>query len=329
VHPKAKGRLYFDPGIPEARRFVEDSILDAVHRYDVDGVHFDDFFYPYPVAGEDFADDASFRRHGGGLTRADWRRANVDTFVRETAERIRAAKPWVQFGVSPFGIWRNRATDPAGSDTRGLQSYDAIHADTRRWVRERWLDYVVPQLYWHIGFDVADYATLLRWWTGTVAGTGVRLYIGQADYRVGEKGPWSEPDQLTRQLALNREHGTDGSVHFSARQIRADRLGAVTRYSGAHYAAPALPPPVPRLTAAPPPAPAITGVRRTGEAFTVAFTAPAAAASWALYDGAGALRATGRAGAAAPTAAGPPGTYCLTVLDRSANESAPVAFVSP
>jgi hypothetical protein len=118
-------------------------------------------------------------------------------------------------------------------------------------------------------------------------------------------------------------------VHFSARQIRADRLGAVTRYSAAHYAAPALPPPVPRLTAAPPQRPAVTGVRRTGETFTVAFTAPAGATSWALYDGAGALVATGRAGAAAPTAAGPPGTYCLTVLDRSANEGPPAAFVSP
>jgi uncharacterized lipoprotein YddW (UPF0748 family) len=318
VHPKAGrgSRLYYDPGLPEARRHVEDAILDAVTRYDLDGVHFDDFFYPYPKAGEDFADDASFARHGGGLSRADWRRANVDTFVREMSERIRAAKPWVQFGISPFGIWRNEQTDPEGSATRGLQSHDAIYADTRTWIRQRWLDYVVPQLYWHIGFDVADYATLLRWWTGTVAGTGVKLYIGQADYRVGEKGPWSQPDQLTRQLALNRQLGAEGSVHFSAKQIRADRLGAATRYREAHYAAPALPPVLPRLAAAPRAAPQVTSVRRDGARVTATLARPAA---WALYRADGALAATGRGAAAAA-----PGAACLTVLDRSGNESAPV-----
>ena len=320
VHPKGdKGRLYYDPGLPGARRFVEDSILDAVTRYDIDGVHFDDFFYPYPKAGEDFADDASFAKHGGGLSRADWRRANVDTFVREMSERIRAAKPWVQFGISPFGIWRNTSTDPAGSATRGLQSHDAIYADTRTWVRERWLDYVVPQLYWHIGFGAADYATLLRWWTATVKGTGVKLYVGQADYRVGEKGPWRQPDQLTRQLALNRELGAEGSVHFSAKQLRADRLGAVSRYRDAYYAGPALPPVPPRLAAASPP-PAITEVRRDGDRVVATL---AAAAQWALYRADGTLAATGRgAEAAAPAGA------CLTVLDRSGNESVPRA-VSP
>src|SRR4051794_2622863 len=314
--PSGPGRKSLRPGHPEARRYVEDSILDAVTRYDVDGVHFDDFFYPYPVAGEDFADDASFARYGGGRSRADWRRDNVDTFVREMGERIRAAKPWVQFGISPFGTWRNRSTDPAGSDTRGLQSHDAIYADTRTWVRQRWLDYIVPQLYWHIGFDVADYATLLRWWTRTVAGTGVRLYIGQADYRVGEKGAWRQPDQLTRQLSLNRELGADGSVHFSAKQVRADRLGAVSRYRAAHYAAPALPPVAARLTAAAPPAPAVSGVRRDGDRVVATL---AAAAPWALFGSDGALIATGRG----PEAAGR-GAACLTVLDRAGNLSPPV-----
>ncbi|HEX5995235.1 MAG TPA: family 10 glycosylhydrolase, partial [Jiangellales bacterium] len=135
-------RLYYDPGIPEARKFVEDSILEAVERYDVDGVHFDDFFYPYPEGG-DFPDGASYARYGKGVDKSQWRRNNVDTFVREMSERIKALKPWVRFGISPFGIWRNKATDPAGSATSGLQSYDAIYADTRKWVREKWLDYIV------------------------------------------------------------------------------------------------------------------------------------------------------------------------------------------
>jgi len=132
-----RARLYFDPGIPAARAFVEDAMLEAVKRYDVDGVHFDDFFYPYPEGGgNEFDDDASFAlRADRSQSRADWRRANVDTLVREMNQRIKQLKPWVKFGISPFGIWRNRETDRAGSDTHGLQSYDAIYADTRTWVR--------------------------------------------------------------------------------------------------------------------------------------------------------------------------------------------------
>src|SRR4051812_27124745 len=120
AYPKGKAaRLYYDPGNPAARRYVEDAMLEAVQRYDVDGVHFDDFFYPYPVAGQDFPDDASYARYGAGRSRADWRRANVDTLIREMSERIKALKPWVKFGISPFGIWRNRTSDPSGSDSDG------------------------------------------------------------------------------------------------------------------------------------------------------------------------------------------------------------------
>jgi uncharacterized lipoprotein YddW (UPF0748 family) len=261
----------------------------------------------------------------------------VDTLVREMSERIKAAKPWVKFGISPFGIWRNTSTDPAGSATRGLQSYDAIYADTRLWVRRQWLDYVVPQLYWHIGFDKADYAVALPWWAKLVKDTRVQLYVGQGDYRIGEQGAWRDPTLLTRQLALNDRYAVAGSVHFSARQIRADRLGAVTRYRDAHYGSPALVPVMAHLPAAPPAAPEITEVRRATDGTTLTWRAGPGAAptSWALYrvePGAttAALVATGRsAGTAAdPTAA--PGreyTYCLTGLDRSFNEgpaSAPV-----
>jgi uncharacterized lipoprotein YddW (UPF0748 family) len=330
----AGARLYYDPGIPEARRHVEDAILDAVTRYDVDGVHFDDFFYPYPVAGQDFGDAASHARHGGGTDRAAWRRGNVDTFVREMAERIRAAKPWVAFGISPFGIWRNAATDPAGSPTRGLQSYDAIYADTRLWVRSEWLDYVVPQLYWPIGFEVADYAKLLPWWAETVAGTRVQLYIGQADYRVGEEGPWRDPAELDRQLALAVRHQVTGFVHFSAKQVRDDRLGAVTRYRDAHYAAPAVPPRLARLPAVAPAAPQVTQVRRDPSGtVTVGWRAGGGAppTSWALHrvdpDGVR-LVATGRTPTATDPAAPPQDRpYCLSVLDRAGTESAPAAAV--
>lgn len=330
-------RLYYDPGIPQARRFVEDSILDAVTRYEIDGVHFDDFFYPYPAAGQDFGDDASFARYGAGFaSRADWRRENVNTFVREMSERIKAAKPWVKFGISPFGIWRNRSTDPAGSATRGLQSYDTIYADTRLWVRKQWLDYIVPQLYWHIGFGKADYAKLVPWWTQQVAGTRVQLYVGQADYRVGERGAWRDPAQLARQLALNRRYGVAGSVHFSAKHLRADRLGAVSRYRAAHYATPALLPVMEHLPATAPPAPVIGLVRRTAGGVSVSWRGGpgTAATSFAIYraeagGGAALVGTVRRAGDGVQTwldGSAPPGrryAYCVTALDRLGAQSRP------
>ncbi|GAB7050370.1 glycoside hydrolase family 10 protein [Catenuloplanes indicus] len=343
VYPSENGRFYFNPGVPEARAFVEDSMLEAVEKYDVDGVHFDDFFYPYPEDGEDFPDDAAFAAHNRGIKdKGDWRRDNVNLLVKEMSEKIKQIKPWVKFGISPFGIWRNQGTDPEGSDSRGLQAYDEIYADTRTWVREGWLDYIVPQLYWNIGFDRADYARLLPWWTKTVAGTGVQLWIGQADYRAGEAGVWKEPDQLSKQLALNRTHPeVTGSVHFSAKQVKADKLGSVTRYAKDFYTTPALPAVMPQLPAAPPPAPSLTSAVRDPETGAVTVTGRAAEgakpASYALYrvDGDRAtLVATHRATDAAdqrwidPAAPAAPTTYCVTALDRSWNEGTPSASIT-
>ncbi|MEU4236998.1 family 10 glycosylhydrolase [Actinoplanes sp. NPDC026619] len=325
AYPKGKtGRLYFDPGIPAARKFVEDSMLEAVQKYDIDGVHFDDFFYPYPQAGEDFPDGASYAKYGAGKSRGDWRRANVDTLVREMGERIKQLKPWVKFGISPFGIWRNAETDPAGSASHGLEAYDAIYADTRKWVQEGWLDYIVPQLYWNIGFAKADYAKLLPWWVNLVKGTKVQLWIGQGDYRVGEKGAWSNPTEIDRHLDLDEKAGVQGEVHFSAKSVRSNRLGSVKLYSSHHYATPALPAVMTQLPAAPPAAPALTRAQRAGPALQFAASAPGAT-SWALYRVSGnraALVATGRSGIAVadPHPAAGPSVYCLTGVDRSGNE---------
>jgi uncharacterized lipoprotein YddW (UPF0748 family) len=338
AYPKGKtARLYYDPGNPAARKFVEDAMLEAVRKYDVDGVHFDDFFYPYPEAGQDFPDGRSFARYGQGRSRAQWRRDNVDTLVREMDQRIKELKPWVKFGISPFGIWRNRATDPQGSDSSGLEAYDAIYADTRKWVRQGWLDYIVPQLYWTIGFPKADYAKLLPWWSELVKGTGVQLWIGEGDYRVGEKGDWSDPAELDRQLTLNDRYGVQGQVHFSAQQIRADRLGATSRYRNRHYARPALVPLMKQLPAAAPGAPRLTGATRGEDGvlrFTTAEGAGPKAASWALYRVSGAaadLVNTGRAGrpVADPAPAAGPATYCLSGLDRSGNEGPVSLPLSP
>ncbi|MEU8620418.1 family 10 glycosylhydrolase [Streptomyces sp. NPDC048623] len=228
------GRMLYNPGLPEVRRHVQDAMLDAVRRYDIDALHWDDYFYPYPVAGQVVDDDAAFARYGTGFTdRAAWRRHNTDLLVSEMAARIRAVKPQVAFGISPFGIWRHQSTDPAGSATRaGVQTYDDLYADTRRWVREGWIDYVVPQLYWNIGFPSADYAELVRWWDGVARGTGVSLFIGEALYKVGDPAQpeaWRDPRELVRHVELARSYeNVGGHVYFAAREVAKDPLGALT-----------------------------------------------------------------------------------------------------
>lgn len=335
VYPKdkGKGRIYFDPGVPDARRYIEDAMLEPVARYDLDGIHFDDFFYPYPGGSDQEFDDAgSFAAYGKkAASKADWRRENVNALVREMNERIKATKPWVKFGISPFGIWRNKRTDPLGSPTTGLQSYDTIYADTRKWVREEWLDYIAPQLYWHIGFAKADYAKLLAWWSRVVSGTKVQLYIGQADYRVGQSGPWRDPAELDRQLSLNRKFDVAGSLHFRAESIRADRLGATSRYRDAHYADPALIPPMPQLPAHPPSAPEVVSVQRDGDQVSVRWRPGPGEppAAYAVYraDGnearlVGSVRGTGSGAQVWVDTTAGAGTdeYCVSGLDRSWNE---------
>lgn len=241
------GKLYYNPGLPEVRAFVQDAILDAVKKYPLDAVHFDDYFYPYPVAGLTFDDEAAYDAHGGAFPgRAAWRRDNVDRLVLETAARIKAVRPGTQFGISPFGVWRNASTDSRGSDTRALQSYDDIHADTRKWVREGWIDYVVPQLYWNIGLSVADYAKLVPWWAEVAKGSRTRLYLGEALYRAGDpaqSAAWQNPAELSDHLDLAAAHPqVRGHVFFAAKDVRTDRIGAMARVVADHYRQRADPP---------------------------------------------------------------------------------------
>ncbi|MFB7370947.1 glycoside hydrolase family 10 protein [Streptomyces sp. NPDC056222] len=242
------GKLYYNPGLPEVRRFVQDAMLDAVRRYDIDAVHWDDYFYPYPVAGETFDDDEAYEQYGGSFaSRAAWRRNNVDLLVSETAARIKEIDAKQIFGISPFGIWRNVSTDPAGSDTpMGFQSYDDLYADSRKWIREGWIDYVIPQLYWNIGFATADYATLVPWWDAVVRGTGVDLYIGEALYKCGDltqTTAWQDPQELSRHLTLAEDYaGVGGHCFFSASQVTSDRIGAMAAVVADHYPTAVLPP---------------------------------------------------------------------------------------
>ncbi|WP_248960229.1 glycoside hydrolase family 10 protein [Sphaerisporangium perillae] len=299
------GKLYYNPGLPEVRAFVQDAIMDAVTRYDIDGVHFDDYFYPYPVAGQEFNDADAFARHGAGFPdKAAWRRSNVDLLIQEMSRRVREEKPEIAWGVSPFGIWRNAATDPLGSATSGSQSYDNQHADTRGWVKKGWLDYVAPQIYWNIGLPAADYAALAPWWSQVVADTGTQLWVGQAAYKVGVAGQpaaWQDPAELSRHLTFNRDHPEiGGDIYYSAGDLRADRLGSTTRLQNDHYTRPALGPVLPRLASGTPPRrPSLTHARLTGKGVELSFHAThhAKPRLYAIYRFDGDDTATAGAGA--------------------------------
>lgn len=214
------GNLYFDPGIPEVRKLVIDGILEIIQNYDVDGIHFDDYFYP----GKDFKDSATYSKYGKAYSNInDWRRANVNTLIGDLSKAIKATGKNISFGISPFGIWANKSSDPLGSDTKGAESYYDQYADTLKWVKEGLLDYIAPQLYWNIGYSVADYSKLLTWWKNAVSGTGTKLYIGQAAYRAGSANPssaWYGTSEIIKQLQLNTAApGVAGSIFFSYKSL--------------------------------------------------------------------------------------------------------------
>lgn len=215
IHPEwfvtYNNQLYFDPALPESRRHICMVVADIVSRYDVDAIHMDDYFYPYPAKGVDFPDDASFARYGGGFTnRADWRRSNVNILIQKIHETIRGLKPWVKFGISPFGIYRNEKNDPLGSKTNGLQNYDDLYADVLLWARNGWVDYNIPQIYWQIGHSAADYETLVKWWAKNTENRP--LFIGQSVMNTVQNADPKNPsiNQLPRKMALERAYQTIG-----------------------------------------------------------------------------------------------------------------------
>ena len=191
------GKMYFNPGLPENREFIGKVVEDIVSRYDIDAIHFDDYFYPYPAKGKDFDDAAAFAKYGKGMARDDWRRHNVDLLIEELNTRIKKLKPWVRFGISPFGIWRNKTSDPRGSDTNGLQNYDAQYADVLLWEEKGWIDYLLPQLYWELDHKAASSRILADWWDEN-SGHNRHLYIGQDVERCISKGELGEKVEISR-----------------------------------------------------------------------------------------------------------------------------------
>ncbi|WP_297328866.1 family 10 glycosylhydrolase [uncultured Bacteroides sp.] len=237
-------QLFFDPALPESRRHISLVVGDIVSRYDVDAIHMDDYFYPYPTKGKDFPDDASFARYGGGFSnKGDWRRSNVNLLIKKVYETVRSAKPWVKFGVSPFGIYRNESSDPLGSKTKGLQNYDDLYADVLLWAREGWIDYNIPQVYWQIGHPVADYETLVKWWAKNTENRP--LFIGQSVMNTVQNADPTNPsiNQLPRKMALQRAYQTiGGSCQWPASAVVENAGNYRDALIAEYHKYPALPP---------------------------------------------------------------------------------------
>lgn len=214
---KYGNKWYYDPGIPEVKDYIVNTVSEVVRNYEVDGVHFDDYFYPAP----DFNDSKSFSMYGSG-NKEQWRRNNVNNMINDVHQAVKSINSSVDFGVSPAGIWRNRSNDSNGSNTSGGESYSKHYADTRHWIKNNLVDYVVPQVYWKIGHPKADYVTLVKWWSDQVRGTGVKLYIGQGIYKHGQ-GEYNGENvaaEIKSQINLNRKYpDIKGSIYFSARDI--------------------------------------------------------------------------------------------------------------
>jgi len=195
-----------NPGVPENRDYICSVAADIVSRYDIDGIHMDDYFYPYPVKGEHVPDGEQFRTYSNGITDiGDWRRYNVNLFIEQFYRTVKDIKPWVKVGISPFGIYRNKKNSPVGSDTNGTQNYDDLYADILLWVNNGWLDYNVPQIYWEIGNKAADYETLIRWWSRYASNRP--LFIGEDIERTVKHGDPQNPNlnQLPAKMRLHRE----------------------------------------------------------------------------------------------------------------------------
>ena len=202
---KYAGKIYFDPAYKENRDYISQIVKDIVMRYDVDAIHLDDYFYPYPVNGRPFPDNNSYSKFGKGMNRGDWRRQNVNLLIKQLHETIHETKPWVRLGISPFGIWRNKESDPNGSDTNGLQNYDDLYADVTLWAKNGWIDYLIPQLYWELEHKAASTLRLAHWWSDHA--NKRHIYLGQSVKTTMDKpdiGESKEKNQLAHKISLSR-----------------------------------------------------------------------------------------------------------------------------
>lgn len=241
-------QIYFDPGMPECRNYIRQVVKDIVTRYNVDAIHMDDYFYPYPISGEVFPDDETFRAYGASqgfdaTQKNAWRRNNVNLLISELKETIFKTKPWVRFGISPFGIYRNSSSHESGSKTSGLQNYDDLYADVLLWAKNSWIDYIVPQLYWEIGHKQADYSTLTKWWSEHV--NTEHLYIGQSVVRTMQAVDSKTGDQNQLRSKLEQVKATptiQGNCWWNGYDLLRNEGGILDSLKNNYYKYPALMP---------------------------------------------------------------------------------------
>lgn len=237
---------YINPGIPEARQYLVQEIMGVVEKYDIDGVHFDDYFYPYPVNGQPFEDSLTYAKYNDGITdKGDWRRSNINNFIKTLHANIVSEKPHVKFGVSPFGVWRNKKDDETGSDTyASIPSYDSIYADTRKWLDEGWIDYIAPQIYWSTKFKPASFSVLIPWWAEN--GADRHVYIGHAVYKINNNydSTWYDPEEMSNQIKMVRSYPDKihGSIYFRSKFLNQNPAGINQKLEDEFYAQPALMP---------------------------------------------------------------------------------------
>lgn len=253
LHPdwmiKYGKKHYYNPGLPEVREKLVQVIAEVTTNYDIDAIHFDDYFYPYKIAGEKFEDGPTFEVHSKpGQTLEDWRRSNVDSLIAQAHRSIKSHKPWVQFGISPFGVWKNKSTDPNGSDTRaGQTTYEDLYADPLTWMEEGWIDYLIPQLYWSMDLEVASHRKLVNWWSNKVQQTN--LYIGNGAYKIRNNSDkaWKRKKELPKQLELARElPEVQGNAFFSAKSLLSDKEDVIKLIQNRLYQKAALSPSSPQ-----------------------------------------------------------------------------------
>lgn len=210
-------KKYFDPGNKEAQQYLTNVVKDVVSRYAIDAIHFDDYFYPYKIPGKEFPDYGTYNKYGNGMKKDDWRRSNTDSIISMLSAVIKKENPKCQFGISPFGVWRNIDKDPGGSRTNGAQTnYDDLYADILLWLKKGWIDYVAPQLYWEFGHKIAPYEILLDWWSRNTYGRN--CYIGLGIYRANSNAAWKDITQLPRMIdALRNTPNIQGMIFFSSK----------------------------------------------------------------------------------------------------------------
>ena len=275
-----EGIKLFNPGLPEVREYIVQVVLDVVKNYDVDGIHMDDYFYPYPAKGQVINDAEAYAEYGKDFDNVkDWRRDNVDKLIQMLGDSIHKYKPTMKFGISPFGIWANKSQHPDGSETAGGSSYIENYADTRKWMQEGWIDYINPQLYWHIGYRLAAFEKLLDWWSNNTYNR--HLYIGQAPYRFYEPRSlaYKNPSEIPNQIRLIRANPrAQGSVFFRSLSIANNANHLTDSLRTDFYRYPALPPPMLWLDSVPPNTPQAFTARLERKSAVLRWSAPLVAA---------------------------------------------------